>query len=51
MESIRGFFREAAHFFAVVVRPAYRSLRKAGLAGLSVVLAFDRGSSSPTPRT
>ncbi len=41
MESIRGFFREAAHFFAVVVRPAYRSLREnTGLAGLSVVLAF-----------
>lgn len=41
MESMRGFFREAAHFFAVVVRPAYRSLREnTGLAGLSVVLAF-----------
>ncbi|HET9476621.1 MAG TPA: CdaR family protein [Dehalococcoidia bacterium] len=41
MESIQGFFREAAHFFAVVVRPAYRSLREnTGLAGLSVVLAF-----------
>src|SRR5574341_1722533 len=41
MESTRGFLREAAHFFAVIVLPAYRSLREnTGLAGLSVVLAF-----------
>lgn len=41
MESTRGFLREAAHFFAVAVRPAYRSLREnTGLAALSVVLAF-----------
>lgn len=41
MQWTRAFFREAAHFFAAVIRPAYRSLRdNKGLAGLSVVLAF-----------
>lgn len=41
MESIRNFFGGMANFFAVVVRPAYRSLREnTGLAALSVVLAF-----------
>src|SRR3990172_16159 len=41
MQWTRAFFREAAHFFAAVIRPAFRSLRyNTGLAGLSVVLAF-----------
>jgi YbbR domain-containing protein len=41
MQWTRAFFGEVAHFFAAVIRPAFRSLRdNTGLAGLSVVLAF-----------
>ena len=41
MQWTRAFFREAANFFAAVIRPTFRSLRdNKGLAVISVVMAF-----------